>query len=159
MSDSEDDLFGGAASWMEEAEEEGTVDVDVARKETSDDVRRRTHQSSKGDRSFSDRLPVAAGRPLRARELGVQGAELLGGALQDRGEGAISLSFLSRFLSGFSSRFSHALRAQQYDWLTGFAGIEALLNKHMARTDKVLVVGCGNSTLSRDMYLLRSIYM
>lgn len=41
---------------------------------------------------------------------------------------------------------------KEYDWLTGFAGIEVLLRKHVRTSDRILVVGCGNSTLSRDMY-------
>ena len=101
MSDSDDDLFGGAASWMEEAEEEGTVDVDVARKDSSD-VDRSGHEN-----------------------------------------------WVFKEQSYWEERFK---TEEKYDWLTGFVGIEALLNKHLARADRVLVVGCGNSTLSRDMY-------
>eukprot|EP01047_Picozoa_sp_COSAG01_P055691 COSAG01_NODE_6228_length_3779_cov_8.384783_2_plen_184_part_00 len=33
-----------------------------------------------------------------------------------------------------------------------FGGIEALLRKHITPSDRILIVGCGNSTLSREMF-------
>ena len=96
-----DDLFGAAAGWMEDHEEEGAVEVDVARKDKGD-VDRSGHEN-----------------------------------------------WVFKEQSYWEERFQ---TEEQYDWLTGFAGIEPLLRKHVAPSDRVLVVGCGNSTLSRDMY-------
>lgn len=100
-SGSEDDLFGAAAEWMEDHEEEGAVEVDVARKDTGD-VDRSGHEN-----------------------------------------------WVFKKQSYWEERFQ---TEKEYDWLTGFAGIEAHLRKHVEPSQRVLIVGCGNSTLSRDMY-------
>lgn len=40
----------------------------------------------------------------------------------------------------------------EYDWLVNFKALEGLLDGRVSKTDRILMVGCGNSTLSADMY-------
>lgn len=39
-----------------------------------------------------------------------------------------------------------------YDWLGDYNVLRPLLNKHVRKEDKILIVGCGNSQLSRQMW-------
>lgn len=39
----------------------------------------------------------------------------------------------------------------EYDWLVTFSQVEHILREHVRPTDRILVVGCGNSTFSRDL--------
>ncbi|KAM3604309.1 uncharacterized protein V6R79_009320 [Siganus canaliculatus] len=41
---------------------------------------------------------------------------------------------------------------QSYDWLGGFSKFQHLLEKHVKKEDSILILGCGNSSLSGDMY-------
>ncbi|CAL1579763.1 unnamed protein product [Knipowitschia caucasica] len=41
---------------------------------------------------------------------------------------------------------------QCYDWLGGFSKFQHLIGKHVKKEDSILVLGCGNSTMSGDMY-------
>lgn len=41
---------------------------------------------------------------------------------------------------------------QCYDWLGGLSKFQHLLEEHIKKTDSILVLGCGNSSLSGDMY-------
>ncbi|KAJ2548478.1 hypothetical protein EV175_004812, partial [Coemansia sp. RSA 1933] len=41
-----------------------------------------------------------------------------------------------------------------FDWFKTYKDLEPLLSKHIATTDaRILMLGCGNSTLSGDMYM------
>lgn len=39
-----------------------------------------------------------------------------------------------------------------YDWLGGFSKFQHLVKKHIRKEDFILMLGCGNSSLSGDMY-------
>jgi EEF1A lysine methyltransferase 4 len=39
-----------------------------------------------------------------------------------------------------------------YDWLLKFADVKTLLLPHLKESDRILIVGCGNSTFSADLY-------
>ncbi|KAK5859903.1 hypothetical protein PBY51_021420 [Eleginops maclovinus] len=41
---------------------------------------------------------------------------------------------------------------QCYDWLGGFSKFKHLLEKHVKQEDSILILGCGNSSMSGDMY-------
>ncbi|XP_073347564.1 EEF1A lysine methyltransferase 4 [Pagrus major] len=41
---------------------------------------------------------------------------------------------------------------QSYDWLGGFSKFQHILEKHVKKEDSILMLGCGNSSLSGDMY-------
>ncbi|XP_013879730.1 endothelin-converting enzyme 2 [Austrofundulus limnaeus] len=43
-------------------------------------------------------------------------------------------------------------REQQYDWLGDFSKFQHLLEKVIKKEDSVLILGCGNSSMSGDMY-------
>ena len=47
---------------------------------------------------------------------------------------------------------SAALQEDEYEWFKGFADFRHLLLPHLRPTDKVLVLGCGNSSLSLDLW-------
>eukprot|EP00455_Lapot_gusevi_P005374 TRINITY_DN1228_c0_g1_i1.p1 TRINITY_DN1228_c0_g1~~TRINITY_DN1228_c0_g1_i1.p1 ORF type:complete len:231 (-),score=74.87 TRINITY_DN1228_c0_g1_i1:39-683(-) len=49
----------------------------------------------------------------------------------------------------WDERFS---KEEKYDWLTRYDGVKDLLAQYVKRTDRILMIGCGNSTLSQDMY-------
>jgi len=49
----------------------------------------------------------------------------------------------------WEERFSHE---SSYEWLTGFEELQPILTSHIHRNDRILVVGCGNSELSGDLY-------
>ncbi|KAM8839308.1 EEF1A lysine methyltransferase 4 isoform 1-T2 [Synchiropus picturatus] len=39
-----------------------------------------------------------------------------------------------------------------YDWLGEFSKFQHLLEKHLKKEDSILILGCGNSSMSGDMY-------
>ncbi|XP_028327969.1 EEF1A lysine methyltransferase 4 [Gouania willdenowi] len=41
---------------------------------------------------------------------------------------------------------------QSYDWLGTFSKFDHLLGDYIKKEDSILILGCGNSTMSRDMY-------
>ncbi|XP_041658276.1 EEF1A lysine methyltransferase 4 [Cheilinus undulatus] len=41
---------------------------------------------------------------------------------------------------------------QCYDWLGSFSKFQHLLQKHVNKKDSILILGCGNSSMSSDMY-------
>ena len=41
---------------------------------------------------------------------------------------------------------------KMYDWLEKYNDIKHLINSSVKKTDKILMVGCGNSLLSKDMF-------
>ncbi|XP_042285337.1 EEF1A lysine methyltransferase 4 [Thunnus maccoyii] len=41
---------------------------------------------------------------------------------------------------------------QCYDWLGSFSRFQHLLEKHIKKEDSILILGCGNSSMSGDMY-------
>ncbi|XP_072297517.1 EEF1A lysine methyltransferase 4 [Eucyclogobius newberryi] len=41
---------------------------------------------------------------------------------------------------------------QCYDWLGGFSKFQHLMGKHIKKEESILVLGCGNSSMSGDMY-------
>ena len=47
---------------------------------------------------------------------------------------------------------SAALQEDEYEWFKGFADFRHLLLPHLRPTDKVLVLGCGNSSLPLDLW-------
>ena len=51
--------------------------------------------------------------------------------------------------SYWNTRFSHE---QQYDWLKGYSHFRHLCAPHMQPSDKILILGCGNSSLTQDLY-------
>eukprot|EP00004_Rigifila_ramosa_P012560 TRINITY_DN2722_c0_g1_i1.p1 TRINITY_DN2722_c0_g1~~TRINITY_DN2722_c0_g1_i1.p1 ORF type:complete len:220 (-),score=42.72 TRINITY_DN2722_c0_g1_i1:155-763(-) len=46
----------------------------------------------------------------------------------------------------------YAKDSESFDWFQKFEGLKAALSKHIKDSDKVLNVGCGNSTLSEELY-------
>ncbi|KAE8290983.1 hypothetical protein D5F01_LYC10576 [Larimichthys crocea] len=42
---------------------------------------------------------------------------------------------------------------QSYDWLGSFCKFQHLLEKHIGKDDSILILGCGNSSMSSDMYI------
>ncbi|KAG7525041.1 EEF1A lysine methyltransferase 4 [Solea senegalensis] len=42
---------------------------------------------------------------------------------------------------------------QCYDWLGSFSKFQHLLEKHVKKEDAILILGCGNSSMSGDMYM------
>ena len=76
-------------------------------------------------------------------------------ALSDHPPLPTSNSAYSR-LDYWNDRFS---KEKQFEWLLNYADLKSYINKHCLRTGltnqsnvTVLLVGCGNSTLSPDMY-------
>ena len=49
----------------------------------------------------------------------------------------------------WEQRFEHE---EEYDWLLTLAKLESQLLPHLHMDDRILIVGCGNSTLSADLY-------
>ena len=49
----------------------------------------------------------------------------------------------------WNTRFS---QEQQYDWLKGYSHFRHLCLPHMQTSDKILILGCGNSSLTQDLY-------
>ncbi|XP_035526376.1 EEF1A lysine methyltransferase 4 isoform X1 [Morone saxatilis] len=41
---------------------------------------------------------------------------------------------------------------QSYDWLGNFSKFHHILEKHIEKEDPILILGCGNSSMSGDMY-------
>ncbi|XP_076600339.1 EEF1A lysine methyltransferase 4 [Chaetodon auriga] len=41
---------------------------------------------------------------------------------------------------------------QSYDWLGCFSKFQHLLEEHIKKEDSILILGCGNSSMSADMY-------
>ncbi|KAM9323157.1 EEF1A lysine methyltransferase 4 [Pholidichthys leucotaenia] len=41
---------------------------------------------------------------------------------------------------------------QNYDWLGNFSKFQHILEKHVKKEDSILILGCGNSSMSGDMY-------
>jgi 2-polyprenyl-3-methyl-5-hydroxy-6-metoxy-1,4-benzoquinol methylase len=41
----------------------------------------------------------------------------------------------------------------EYDWLGDYNMFKDIIARHVSKSDKVLMVGCGNSNLSQQMYL------
>lgn len=41
---------------------------------------------------------------------------------------------------------------EQYDWFKGFQDFRSLLLPHLKPTDRILVLGCGNSTMTADLW-------
>lgn len=41
---------------------------------------------------------------------------------------------------------------EQYDWLLTYAQVRTSLRAHLRSTDRILLVGCGNSSFSADLY-------
>ncbi|XP_056277786.1 EEF1A lysine methyltransferase 4-like [Pseudoliparis swirei] len=41
---------------------------------------------------------------------------------------------------------------QCFDWLGSFSKFQHLLEKHVHKEDSILILGCGNSSMSGDMY-------
>ncbi|XP_040026274.2 EEF1A lysine methyltransferase 4 isoform X2 [Gasterosteus aculeatus] len=41
---------------------------------------------------------------------------------------------------------------QCYDWLGSFSKFQHILEKHVLKEDSILILGCGNSSMSGDMY-------
>ncbi|KAM8850071.1 EEF1A lysine methyltransferase 4 isoform 2-T8 [Spinachia spinachia] len=41
---------------------------------------------------------------------------------------------------------------QCYDWLGSFSEFQHILEKHVLKADSILILGCGNSSMSGDMY-------
>ncbi len=44
-------------------------------------------------------------------------------------------------------------KEKEYDWLGDYKQFRHLINKHVSKDSKILMVGCGNSRLSQDMHL------
>ncbi|XP_036940756.1 EEF1A lysine methyltransferase 4 isoform X1 [Acanthopagrus latus] len=42
---------------------------------------------------------------------------------------------------------------QSYDWLGSFSKFQHILENHVKKEDSILMLGCGNSSLSGDMYI------
>lgn len=40
----------------------------------------------------------------------------------------------------------------EYDWLGDYKSFKSLIHKHVKKQDRILMVGCGNSKLSQQMY-------
>ena len=41
---------------------------------------------------------------------------------------------------------------QQYDWFKGYSQFSHLVTPHIKLTDRILILGCGNSSLTQDLY-------
>lgn len=41
---------------------------------------------------------------------------------------------------------------EQYDWLVDYSKIQSIIRQEIKTTDRILIVGCGNSTLSKSMF-------
>ena len=39
-----------------------------------------------------------------------------------------------------------------YDWITSYDAVTELIHQHVLKTDRILMIGCGNSPFSRAMY-------
>jgi SAM-dependent methyltransferase len=50
------------------------------------------------------------------------------------------------------SRSHHITREEEYDWLGKYADVRDLLGSVLKKSDRILLIGCGNSTLSADLY-------
>lgn len=46
-------------------------------------------------------------------------------------------------------RFS---KEDNFEWCKSYKDFEHLINEHVNRSDRILILGCGNSSLSEDMY-------
>lgn len=49
----------------------------------------------------------------------------------------------------WNARFAHE---EQYDWLKGYKDCRHLCVPHLKTSDRILILGCGNSTLTQDLY-------
>lgn len=56
-----------------------------------------------------------------------------------------------QYLQGdyWNNRFQNE---QQYDWFKDFSEFKHLCVKHLRPDDSILILGCGNSTLTQDLY-------
>ncbi|CAM9451177.1 unnamed protein product [Ectocarpus sp. 12 AP-2014] len=75
-----------------------------------------------------------------------------GSASPTRGAGSVALpasNVVYKAKEYWDSRFSEE---ESYDWLASYADIAEYLHEAVPRDARVLVVGCGNSGLSADMY-------
>lgn len=41
---------------------------------------------------------------------------------------------------------------QMFDWLESYESLKPLISQYMRPEDKILIIGCGNSPLSEDLY-------
>ena len=57
----------------------------------------------------------------------------------------------AQYLQGeyWNNRFQNE---KQYDWFKDFSEFKHLCVKHLHAGDSVLILGCGNSTLTQDLY-------
>ena len=57
----------------------------------------------------------------------------------------------AQYLQGeyWNNRFQNE---QQYDWFKDFSEFKHLCVKHLHSGDSILILGCGNSTLTQDLY-------
>ena len=61
----------------------------------------------------------------------------------------LSTDFLFQTQEYWDQRFEEE---ENYEWLLSFEKVEAYILPHLKTTDHILVIGCGNSTLSNDLY-------
>lgn len=100
------------------------------------------------DREKEDSTTTAAGEDLKTTVLGAAGAVVSSKEPPVTVPGPKENGEYGK--KGYwDQRFAHE---KSYDWLTGFAPIQKLLATVIKKTDSILIVGCGNSTLSADMY-------
>jgi hypothetical protein len=55
-----------------------------------------------------------------------------------------------------STQFNATDSEKSYDWLLTYADLEGVLRELVPRDSRILMVGCGNSTLSPDMVSLHN---
>ncbi len=41
---------------------------------------------------------------------------------------------------------------EKYDWFKGYSSFKHLLQPHLKTTDRILILGCGNSSLTADLW-------
>eukprot|EP01065_Artemidia_motanka_P008841 TRINITY_DN14489_c0_g1_i2.p1 TRINITY_DN14489_c0_g1~~TRINITY_DN14489_c0_g1_i2.p1 ORF type:complete len:225 (+),score=69.62 TRINITY_DN14489_c0_g1_i2:55-675(+) len=46
----------------------------------------------------------------------------------------------------------YELNAQPYEWYQSFPTLRALLKRHIRQGSRIMIAGCGNSTLGEDLY-------
>jgi SAM-dependent methyltransferase len=49
----------------------------------------------------------------------------------------------------WEDRFEHE---EQYDWLFKFSDVQSVINRFLKQSDCILIVGCGNSSFSADLF-------
>jgi EEF1A lysine methyltransferase 4 len=49
----------------------------------------------------------------------------------------------------WESRFT---REEEYDWLMTYADVQPQIERHLKHSDRILVIGCGNSKFSSELY-------